>query len=112
MSGFSSVTVTHTFSNADLTPASGSIEMSLTKRMTCGSTTIVPASITANLNSEGKLSQALTANNDAGTVPEDSQWRVDFRILGAEQETFYIVVPTGGGTVDLGSLLPQQPQGG
>ena len=52
------------------------------------------------------------ANNDPETTPADSQWRVDFRILGAPAETFYIIVPTGGGTVDLGSLLPQQPIGG
>jgi exo-beta-1,3-glucanase (GH17 family) len=109
---FTKTKLTHRVSNADLTAASGSIEFTLTKRMTNGAETIVPASVTANLNASGELSQELTANNDAGTVPEDSQWRVDFRILGAEQETFYIVVPTGGGTVDLGSLLPQQPQGG
>lgn len=112
MSGFSQATVTHTFENADGTPASGSIEFTLTKRMTNGTLTIVPASITANLNGSGALSQALTSNVDAATIPQDASWRVDFRILGAQQETFWIVVPTGGGTVDLGSLLSQQPIGG
>lgn len=80
--------------------------------MTNGTTTLVPSEITANLNGSGELSQALTANNDAGTIPEDAQWRVDLRLLGDEQETFVITVPTGGGSKDLGSLLPQQPLGG
>lgn len=109
---FSTATVTHSFQNADGTPASGSITFALTKRMTNGTTTIIPAEITANLNAQGQLSQALTANNDAGTVPADAEWAVTFRILGASMEEFFIVVPTGGGTVDLGSLLPQQPNGG
>lgn len=109
---FSTATITHTFENADGTAGSGSLTFTLTKRMTNGTTTLIPSSITANLNASGQLSQSLTANNDAGTVPQDAQWRVDFRLLGAETETFYIVVPTGGGTVDLGSLLPQQPIGG
>jgi hypothetical protein len=108
----SEATITHLFNNADRTPGSGQVEFSLTKRVTNGSISLVPSTITASLNASGELSQKLTANNDAGTVPGDSQWRVDFRILGASAETFYIVVPTGGGTVDLGSLLPKQPQGG
>lgn len=109
---FSTCLITHTFENADGTPASGTIEFTLSKRITNGTTTLVPASVTANLNSQGQLSQALTSNVDQGTVPTDSQWRVDFRILGASPETFFIVVPTGGGSADLGSLLPQGPLGG
>jgi hypothetical protein len=80
--------------------------------MTNGSTTIIPAEITANLNASGQLSQSLTSNVDALTVPQSTEWAVDFRILGASQETFSITVPPGPGPVDLGSLLPQQPIGG
>lgn len=109
---FTRATVTHTFENADGTPASGAVTFTLTKRMTNGTTTIVPSEITANLNSEGKLSQALTANDDPGTIPSDAQWRVDLRILGAPSEPYFITVPTGGGTADLGSLLPTRPVGG
>lgn len=109
---FSQATITHTFENADGTPASGSIEFSLTKRMSQVGQTIVPGSITANLNAQGQLAQNLTANTDAATIPQDAQWRADFRILGAEEESFWIVVPSGGGTVDLFSLLPQAPLGG
>jgi hypothetical protein len=109
---FSQATISHSFENADGTAASGSITFQLSKRITNGTTTIVPAEITANLNGSGALSQALTSNVDVGTVPSDSTWIVSMRILGASVEEFSIVVPTGGGTVDLGSLLPQQPIGG
>ena len=107
---FSSSTITHNFVNADNTPASGSITATLTGRMTNGTTTIVPASITANLSGVGALSQALTSNLDPATVPQNTQWRIDMRILGAEEERFFIVVPAGGATVDLGSLLPGAQQ--
>jgi hypothetical protein len=109
---FTEATITHTVKNADGTAGSGSIEFTLTKRMTNGTTTVLPSAITANLNSSGELSQKLLANNDAETVPGDAQWRVDFRLLGDLQESFLITVPTGGGTKDLGSLLPKQPRGG
>lgn len=109
---FSQTTITHTFTNADGTPASGIVEFVLSKRITNGSTTIIPASVSAPLDATGHLSQTLTANDDPGTVPIDSQWRMDLRLQGADVETFWITVPAGTGTVDLGSLLPQQPDGG
>lgn len=110
---FTEATITHTFRNADGTPASGAITFTLTERMTNDGVTIVPAEITAALNAEGKLSQKLTANNDPGTIPQDALWRVDWRIQGPPMpESYFITVPSGGGTVDLGTLLPQQPHGG
>lgn len=107
---FSTATVTHQFSNADGTPASGSVTFNLTRRMTNGGTTILPTEVTASLNGTGAISATLTSNADAGTTPTDAQWRVTFRILGCDLEQFYIVVPTGGGTIDLGALLPETPQ--
>ena len=109
---FSSCLITHQVNNADGSPGSGIIEFTLTQRVTNGSTTIVPASISSALSNTGGLSQSLYANNDAATIPQTSQWRVDFRILGASEETFFITVPTNTATVDLGSLLPQNPVGG
>lgn len=106
-------TVTHTVLNSDGTAGSGSITFMLSKRITNGSTTILPAApITANLNGSGALSVSLYSNVDTGTVPGDSQWLVAFRLAGASEEQFAITVPIGPGTVDLGSLLPQNTTGG
>lgn len=107
---FSTATITHMFEQADGTAASGSIEFTLTKRMSQSGVTIVPSTITATLVS-GALSQQLTANNDPGTIPGDATWRVDIR-LDSDPLTYYITVPTGGGTIDLYSLLPQGPDSG
>jgi hypothetical protein len=108
---FTTRTVTHGFENADGTPASGTIEFALTKRMTNGSTTLVPATVNGPLSSTGALSVSLAANDDAGTAPAGAQWRVTFRVLGSDIEQFYITVPSAGsGNVDLGSLLPSTSQ--
>lgn len=108
---FSTRQITHNFENSDGTAASGTITFTLTKRITNGTTTMVPSVISATL-AAGALSQALTSNLDVATIPQDSQWRVDFRLAGDQQETFFITVPTGPGSTDLGTLLPQQPIGG
>ena len=110
---FSQATITHTFTNPDGTPASGAVVFTLTKRMTNGTTSIVPGvTVSAALNSSGALSQLVYANNDAGTIPTDAQWRVDIRVNNVEDGGYFITVPTGGGTVDLGSLLPQDSVAG
>lgn len=93
---FSQPTITHTFENADGTAGSGAIQFTLSAMMTNGTTSIVPAEITANLNSSGVLSQALTSNIDPATVPaapQSTQWRVDARVLGAQVQTYFITVP-------------------
>jgi hypothetical protein len=217
--GFTQATVTHTFTNADGTPAVGTATFTLTDVMTNGTTTITPSAITATLDSTGRLSQALTSNVDTATwqltcnatagqfilayddgqlpqwttgipynatapaisaafaseavpggivtpgilgftvavtggplgtapvniagvpgagqfsidtadstltggfatitqtvpgtvpsIPQNTMWRVDLRIVGASERSFYITVPAGGGTVDLFALLPQAQQ--
>lgn len=204
---FSAATITHSFENADGTPASGTITFALTDIMTNGTISIVPAEISKQLDASGNLSQSLTSNldpavwsltgtatggtfqlaiagTDTGTVltaalpynataaavqaaiqaltglsgvtcsggplgaaitinglagnlsvsisnnllaggtatvtqtatgttpaaPGNAHWRVDLRILGASQQTFYFDVPAGGGSFDLFSLIPNTPQ--
>lgn len=110
--GFTYSVISHSFDNADGTPASGSVEFTLTTRMTQPTDTIMPGSVTCTLDADGAFSQTLASNLDSGTVPQDAQWRVDIRIAGSEAETFWIVVPSGGEPYDLGALLPQSPIGG
>lgn len=110
---FSTVTITHQFTNPDATPASGSVVFSLSKRMTNGTQSIMPGvTVTSALNGSGQLSQVLYANDDPGTVPGDAQWRVDIRIGSVDDGPYFITVPTAGGSVDLGGLLPQTTFGG
>ena len=113
---FTTRTITHTFQGADGSAATGSVTFRLTKRMTNGTVSILPAEITANLDASGNLSQVLTSNQDQGTFPLDAQWEIDWRMASASgspvTETFYITVPPGPGSSDLGILLPQQPIGG
>ena len=109
---FTSASVTHQFLNADGTPASGVVEATLTKRIANSGISYVPNSITTTLSSTGTIVMVLTSNVDSATVPQDSQWRVDFRIQGPTIESDFIVVPTGGGSYDLGALLPGAQQVG
>jgi hypothetical protein len=103
---FTSCSLTHSFSNPDGTPASGTAEFTLTKRMTNGTTTIVPGSVTASLNGAGQLAQALAANSDPATLPPDAQWRMDLRIAGAEPAQYWLTVPAQA-SADLMSLLTE-----
>ena len=107
---FTSASVSHTFTNADGTACSGNVEATLTELITNGSTSVAPNNIVATLTSAGVWNQTLVSNLDTATVPQDSQWRIDIRIQGVTPVTYYIVVPSGGGTYDLGALLPGAQQ--
>lgn len=108
MAGFTSTTLTHTFTNPDGTPATGTLTFTLTKAMTNGSSTILPAKVVATLDGTGSISQSLVSNADTGTNPPDAQWRVDLRLNGMDPLSYFIVVPASGGSVDLGTLLPSE----
>lgn len=104
---FSTTTLTHTFTGADGTPATGNVTFTLVKAMSNGTQTVLPTAVTSTLV-DGAISQSLMANNDTGTDPPDAQWRVDMRLNDLDPLVYFITVPTGGGTVDLGSLLPSE----
>jgi hypothetical protein len=80
--------------------------------MTNGAHTISEYSFDSQLVA-GALSQAVTCNTDAGTVPifPIPQWRVDIRIMGAPVQTFWTTVAPGS-TVDLFTLIPDEEQVG
>ena len=112
---FTSITVTHTFLNADGTGAAGNVVWTLQNRMTNSTTSIMPAQpLTSTLNSSGALSQVLPANNDPATTPVGTMWQVTIAVNGCNPEQYAVIVPYNavGGTVDLGTLLPEQQQVG
>lgn len=104
-------TITHTFSNADGTAASGKVVFDLSAMITNGAQTIVPTDVTGTLDASGNLSVSLAANDDTGTVPTGTTWRVTLHILGYQPQTYIVTIPSAGtGTLDLGSLLPSAEQ--
>ena len=109
---FTKSKITAKFTNVDGMPTQGKVVFTLTKRMTNGAETITPSEVTAELNAEGEMAVELFANNDPATIPEDSKYRVDWRIIGDERQSYYIEVPTGGAAYTLGELLPQGVLGG
>ena len=110
---FSSTTVTHTFLNADSSTATGKVTFTLDDEMTNGVMSVMPTRFEVTLDGSGDISQALVSNVDTNTTPPppwNTRWRVDFHITGASQRTYWIVVPSGGLTIDLFDLIPQMPQ--
>lgn len=106
---FSQVTIQHSYLNLDGTPASGAVVFQLTGAMrNSGTTYAASLPVVATLNGSGQLSVELPANNDAGTIPDGVGYIVTEKIAGAAEGTFTVNVPTGAGTIDLASLLPQE----
>lgn len=112
---FTSITITHTFLNADGTPASGTVRWSLSGRMTNSTQSIMPSGPkNVSLNGSGVMSVVLPANDDTGTTPIGVEWQVTIAVTGCSEEQYLVTVPHSapGGTIDLGQLLPQQTQVG
>ena len=118
---FSQITLTHVFSNLDGTAASGTVVFRLSDRMTNGGQSYDDSiSLHATLDSSGNLKNAgatgplvLPANNDPATVPQNIYYNVLFMLNGSESggvgDSVMIMLPYNapGGTIDLGTLLPQ-----
>lgn len=74
----------------------------------------VPGNFTFTVVNSTVVGGSITLTNTVpGTTPAaplNASWRVDLRILGASQRSFFVVVPANGGTVDLFTLIPFQQQ--
>lgn len=105
-------TIVHTFTNADSTAASGSVTFMLPQRMTNDGQTVLPGSVPFTLDGEGALNATnIAANDDTDTTPTEVQWQVTLSILGSDDETYAITVPSAGsGSINLGTLLPSAQQ--
>jgi hypothetical protein len=112
---FSTATITHQFTDADGSDSVGWVVFTLTEDMTNNGVTIAKETVIESALVDGALSQeGVTSNLDTGTTPTvpQPQWRVDIRLQGADVQTFFITVPTGGGTIDLFTLIPGEEQVG
>jgi hypothetical protein len=108
------ITVSHTFQNIDGTAASGTVVFRLSDRITNGGISYDPAvPMHSTLNSSGQLSVTLPANNDPGTTPANTYYEVALMLNGSASggvgDSVMVLLPYNapGGTIDLGTLLPQ-----
>ncbi len=106
-----SVTVTGTFQNEDGTAAAGTLQFQLSAPIANSGIVTEPVPLTVTLNSSGSFSVPLKANNDPATVPEGTSYTVLERVTSTSNREYSVVVPYNapGGTVDLSTLMPQQP---
>lgn len=105
---FSACHISHTYLGADLTPAVGSLEWTLEAAMTNDGVTLVPGtSLNVTLDPNGAVSFSLTSTEDPDTKTQGTPlWRCDERIVGAPPRTWTCEVPSGGVSIDLAELLP------
>ena len=108
---FTYASITHSYLNLDGTPASGKVTFQLSGAMRNSGITFAPSMPMVCPLSAGSLIAVLPANNDPGTVPDGVTYLVTEEIAsmgtGTVGQTFTILVPTDGGSIDLASLLPQ-----
>lgn len=109
---FTQRNVVHQFLDSDGSFAEGVVTFQLSETITNGPVTIVPSDLpTATLDSTGSIAIELAANDDPDTIPAGSTWNVTLQLAGARSDTYSITVPSAGsGDVDLGDLLPGEPQ--
>lgn len=93
---FSSPVITHSFSYGGAV-AAGEVQFTLLGQMTNGIVTVMaPSQMTATLDDEGNLSQAVASNLDPGTspaAPGNAVWRVDIRVINAQALSYIVMVP-------------------
>lgn len=108
---FTSITVSGTFQNEDGTAAAGTLQFQLSAPMVNADLVIEPVPVTVTLNSQGKFSLPLKANDDPTTTPQGTTYTVIERITSSSNREYSIVVPhtAPGAAVDLSTLMPVQP---
>ena len=108
---FTLIKVHHLFKNPTGSPSSGVIAFRLSARMTNGGVTYAEqVPVHSTLSVTGKLTVTLPANDDTGTTPKGSTYLATFMLNGYSGDEVAITIPHTAttGTVDLGTLLPQQ----
>lgn len=104
---FTYITLTRTYKTPAGYPAQGSISFIPVVPMVNGNT-VISSQEQASLNSTGSISIPLAANNDPGTTPIGTTYRVQEELTGQPARAYNVVIPYNapGGTVDLATLAP------
>lgn len=108
---FTSVELTGQFQTAQQEPATGELTFTLTQAMGNSDIVIAPAPLTVALNTEGKITVTLPANDDTGTSPQGVRYGVTEKIVGAQPRDYFILIShtAASGQVDLSTLMPGEP---
>lgn len=105
LGSFTHVTVTRDYDLASGEAPTGVVYFTPSTWLLNNGITLVPAAVPAALDSLGKISVALVANDDVGTTPQDSRYTVREVITGQPVRSYQVVVPHNAGTtVDLATL--------
>jgi hypothetical protein len=102
---FTQVTVTCRFASADGTIPKGLVSFTPTAPMSNGGST-VPAEAKPVTLVDGLGIIVLDANDDAGTVPSGTGYKVTERIIGAAPRTYTVILTHAQPAVNLADLVP------
>lgn len=107
LSGFTHVTVIRDYDLADGAAPTGTVYFTPSTWLFNNGVTVPPAEVAAPLDVDGKISVALAANDDPGTVPGDSHYVVREEIVGQPVRSYEVtILHTATGDNDLGSFEP------
>jgi hypothetical protein len=101
IAGFTFITVTGTYKNADGTFPAGKVTFTPTAAMRSTSAILEAGTVTGRLNGSGVVSVSLAATDDASTTPTGVTYLVVETITGAPTRSYNIAVPHSGGSLDL-----------
>lgn len=103
---FTTITLTGHYEDASGVAASGAVTFQLTQQMQQpGQPSVDTNPVTATLSGSGTFSIALTATDDAATVPQGVAYQVTEQLHGVPEKVYGISLPSAapGGTIDIAS---------
>ncbi len=116
MAGFTPITLTGHYTDAQGNALDGDLTFTLSGSISNNNVVAVPLAYTVSLVA-GAFSITLYANNDLDTVPQGTWYNVTEKVYGAAAEAqprdYSIMVPYNapGGTIDMSQLVPGTPMG-
>lgn len=106
--GFTLVTVTGSYSGQG-TGVTGSVTFTPTQVMSNNGSVLVCSPLTVQLDQYGAFAVLLAANDDDGTIPVGTTYKVSEEITSAFSREYFIIVPSAQLSVDLSTLSPGNP---
>jgi hypothetical protein len=108
------ITVVSVYTDPGGAPRRGNVVFRLSEQMydPLDASVVVPRDVVAVLDSRGRISASIFANNDPQVVPASAYYRVTERIEGLPLQVYDIVVPNSPSTMDLAATQAAPVVGG